>query len=86
MSKDKVLEAVDALAVELGVGKNGLAFSWDQLEALNGVMRAHAHELAEKILELRTTVPDLAARQPFKNGYDAALMMAALTIDPEATP
>ncbi|MFB7188424.1 hypothetical protein ACFCZT_24645 [Streptomyces sp. NPDC056230] len=49
MSRDKVLEAVDALAVELGIGKDGLAFTWDQLEALNGVLRAHAHELAEQI-------------------------------------
>ncbi|MFE7399593.1 hypothetical protein [Streptomyces sp. NPDC057557] len=46
---DKVLEAVDALAVELGIGKDGLAFTWDQLERINDVLSAHAHELAEQI-------------------------------------
>ncbi|MFG3244620.1 hypothetical protein [Streptomyces sp. NPDC048157] len=49
MSKYTVLEAVDALAVELGIGKNGLAFTWDQLERINGILNAHAHELAERI-------------------------------------
>lgn len=42
---------------------------------------AYAHELAEKVMALRAAVPDLKARQLFKDGYDAALIVAALTID-----
>jgi hypothetical protein len=44
-----------------------------------------AHELAEKIMALRANVPDLKARQLFRDGYDAALMVAALEIDPEVS-
>lgn len=47
------------------------------------LLDAYAHELAEKVMALRITVPDLKARQLFKDGYDAALMVAALTIDPD---
>ncbi|MFB7063708.1 hypothetical protein [Streptomyces sp. NPDC056300] len=63
MSRDKVLEAVDALAVELGIGKDGLAFTWDQLEALNGVLRAHAHELAEQIRSMDAGVIHMSGRR-----------------------
>ncbi|MFD5504614.1 hypothetical protein ACFWJS_33725 [Streptomyces sp. NPDC127061] len=63
MSTDRVLEAVDALAVELGIGKNGLAFTWDQLEALNGILHAHAHELAQKIRSMDAGVIRMAGRR-----------------------
>ncbi|WP_326742603.1 hypothetical protein [Streptomyces sp. NBC_01768] len=79
MSKDKVLEAVDALAVELGIGKDGLAFTWDQLERINGILDAHAHELAEKIRNVD---------QRLMVGYRDRDVLADL-IDPEveaATP
>jgi hypothetical protein len=53
---------------------------------LDAYLDAFAHELAEKILALRAAVPDLKARELFKNGYDAALMVAAFEIDPEVSP
>lgn len=46
---------------------------------------AYAHELAEKVMALRSTVPALKARQLFKDGYDAALMVAAFTISEEVS-
>lgn len=49
------------------------------------LINAYAHELAEKVMALRANVPDLKARQLFKDGYDAALMVAALEIDPEVS-
>ncbi|MFE3144762.1 hypothetical protein [Streptomyces scopuliridis] len=75
---DTVLEAVDALAVELGIGTNGLAFTWDQLEAINGILRAHAHELAEQIREAAKGIPPhgLCPRVSTAKG-------AARLIDPE---
>lgn len=42
-----------------------------------------AHELAEKIMALRSTIPDLKAGAAWKAGYEGGLMVAALTIDPE---
>lgn len=75
-AKDPLLVAVDALAVELGIGKDGLAFTWDQLECLNRVLDAYAHELAEKI-----------RKAPFNEhllqGHQRAA--AARIIDPEVT-
>jgi len=52
-------------------------------DEVNEAIDAYAHELAEKILSLRDTVPDLRARQAFKDGYDGALLVAAYTIAPE---
>lgn len=75
MSEDKVLEAVDALAVELGIGLNGLAFTWDQLEALNGILAAHAHELAEKIRqEIKDPNPLASIFRPFAGTLAADLI------------
>ncbi|MFE7399592.1 hypothetical protein [Streptomyces sp. NPDC057557] len=54
-------------------------------DAVDEYRAAVEYEAAKRILELRATVTALAARQPFKNGYDAALMVAALTIDPEVS-
>lgn len=79
----KVLEAVDALAVELHIGSNGLAFTWDQLEALNRILDAYAHELAEKI---RWAHPPSDADQRFAvyvNGWCDGRNEAADLIDPE---
>jgi hypothetical protein len=52
---------------------------------LDAYLDAYAHELAEKVMALRSTVPALKARQLFKDGYDAALMVAAFTISEEVS-
>jgi hypothetical protein len=57
----------------------------DTASAFGEALDAYAHELAEKVMALRATVPGLKARQLFKDGYDAALMVAALEIDPEVS-
>lgn len=77
---DKLLEAVDDLAVELGIGPNGLAFTWNQLEALNVVLAAHAHELAAKIREPLTHAEtlEIQAHVPLRE-------LLARRIDPEVT-
>lgn len=49
MSAYPVLDAVDRLAVALGIGTTGLDFTYDQLDAINDVLAAYAHELAEKL-------------------------------------
>lgn len=78
---DKILEAIDAIAVELGVGANGLAFTWDQLTLFNRLLEAHAHELAEEIRAYRVE----------RYGHDHAGAWVsceeiAQLIDPEVTP
>lgn len=86
------LQRLDEGPNELLVALRAIAREWSRDDArwdvLQGVLeyykRQHAHELAEKVMALRSTVPDLKARQVFKNGYDAALMVAALTISEEA--
>ena len=77
MTQDPLLAAVDALAVELGIGTTGLAFTWDQLEAINGILHAHAHELAERIRNRPTVVH--YGHGTFTEGSDSA----ADLIDPE---
>ncbi|MFE5093241.1 hypothetical protein ACFRCI_23490 [Streptomyces sp. NPDC056638] len=74
---DKVLEAVDALAVELGIGKNGLAFTWDQLERINDILHAHAHELAEQIRSMDAGVIRMSGRRV------SDIEVVADLIDPE---
>lgn len=64
----------------------GWSLAPGEAESANRLIDAFAHELAEQVLALRSTVPDLKARQLFRDGYDAALMVAAATIDPEAVP
>jgi len=77
---DKVIEAVDALAVELGIGKNGLAFTWDQLERINDILSAHANELAEKVRA------EITGNPLFMSDFEAGQDWAADFIDPEVTP
>lgn len=79
MTKDPLLVAVDALAVELGIGTDGLAFTWDQLECLNRILAVHAHELAEKIRE-RQYLPPLSGEEI---DFNNTALWAAGLIDPE---
>jgi hypothetical protein len=76
-------DGMDARAVLYAALMRGGPHSPDRSERASALLDAYAHELAEKVLALRGSVPDLKARQLFKDGYDAALMVAALTIDPE---
>lgn len=73
--KDALLVAIDALAVELGIGNDGLAFTWDQMECVNRILAVHAHELADI----------LRARAETIAGYDDAYRHAADFIDSEVT-
>ncbi|GAA4891049.1 hypothetical protein ACFPM3_20300 [Streptomyces coeruleoprunus] len=76
-AKDPVLVAVDALAVELGIGADGLAFTWEQLEAVNGILDAYAHELAEKIRDRNNGVYGISGPMFAAEAADL--------IDPEAS-
>jgi hypothetical protein len=65
-----------------GLKSGDFRYPGDAVADANGLIDAFAHELAEQVMALRANLPDLAARPAWKAGYDAALVMAALTIDP----
>ncbi|MGX1632701.1 hypothetical protein ACWGUL_01385 [Streptomyces albidoflavus] len=87
-----LLAEVERLRAALSSATDVIAARDDEIgdwSAKNAALRAElaarstCAETAKQVVALRNKIPSLADRDPYKNGYDAALLAVAMMIDPE---